>query len=328
MRTPKRLRIALLLAVLLVPLATTSSAVDAQVYVVRGWQSPTYGFTIDYRIDAFWQESESAESGYDILVLRSDAGWFSVEAMPVSMTIDQCVEERINEVAAMEGNHEVPTPISNGVGLIRSTQVDSSGLYTDHTRRIDCIAPDAGDYLVRFMHFATSVQHGIYETAARDIRASYRPGYPANNPLPANVTDPDGTLEVAVMPFTYATEPPTDLKTLLEPNRLLTVEFVINSVSTTDALLETRRIIIAGVGPAISHVWIISNTLVLEDDIIIRPGSGVVGHLTFAIPATATTVTFCYQHATDADCTELGEYDIGGVYDGGPNTRPRINPGR
>jgi hypothetical protein len=315
------------LLALVIPLFASLPDASAQGYVVRNWQSPTYGFTIDYRSDAFRFDSETTENGVDTLVLTSDAGWFSVQAMPATMTADECVQAVVDEVAKEVGTHDLQAPIANGTGLVRSYHTDERGVYTDNALRIDCGFAQDSAYLVRFMHFAVSSEYGFFEVAARDIRASYRPGYPPNNPLPANIVDPDGTLEVAVTPLDEAIPSPSDLASIYQPTRLLTVEFIFTNVSQVNALLETARIVIAGGGPSISHVWINNGTLFYDESITVVPGSGVVGHLTFAIPATVTTVTFCYQHITDANCTELLVYEIGGVYGGGPSSRPRIDPG-
>jgi hypothetical protein len=317
----------LLLVALIAPLFGASAT--AQGFVVNTWKSPTYGFTVDYRPDAFYIETEQTADGVDTLVLRSEVGWFSVEAMPVTMTLDQCVQAIIDEVTQTDGNHEVPLFIESGTALIRSTMLAQSGQYTDYTRRIDCITSPDGDYLVRFMHFATTSDHGMWETAARDIRASYRPGIPDNNPFPANMTQPDGELEVAVLPL-RAVYPaaPSSLGEYAQPAILLTVEFIFTNVSQMNANLETDRIIISGLGASVSHIWISGDTLFYDDTLILPPSAVVTGHLTFAIPATTEEVTFCYQHATDANCTPIGSYDIDGIYGGGPNTRPRINPGR
>jgi hypothetical protein len=320
----------LLLVALIAPLIGSSATATAQGFVVETWKSPTYGFTVDYRPDAFWIESEETTNGIDILVLRSEVGWFSVEAMPVTMTPDACVQVMIDEVLQTDGNHEAPVPVEDGTGLIRSTMLAQNGQYTDYTRRIDCITSPDGDYMVRFMHFATTSDHGMWETAARDIRASYRPGIPANNPFPANVTQPDGELEVAVLPLrAIFPAAPSSLGAYAQPVILLTVEFIFTNVSQMDATLETSRIIIAGLGSSVSHIWISGDTLFYDDTLILPPSAVVTGHLTFAIPATTEKVTFCYQHATDNNCTPIGTYDPSAdTSGGGPTSRPRINPGR
>ncbi len=329
MHQPKQVLTRLLILFALVGgILGESQTASSQGFVVNSWASPTYGFTIDYRTDAFRFISESSSEGVDRLELQSDVGLFRVAAFPVVATVDECAQAIADEVYATTGNHELQEPIANGTAIVRSTNVDQNNVYTDNVTRVDCLIATDSSYMVRFIHEAITSEYGRYEVAARDIRASYRPGFPANNPLPPNVTDPDGTLEVSVMPLRQVFPPPGDLNTLYQPTILLTVEFLFDNPFSVDALLETDRIIISGFGPSISHVWYSGDVIFTESDIVVSAGTGIVGHLVFAIPADLTNVTFCYQHVTDVNCTELFTYEVDGVYGGGPGTRPRINPGR
>ena len=319
----RRIRHFVIAFLLMLPMLIAPNASGAQGYPVNEWTSPTYGFSVSYRTDAFALQSEGSAAGIDLLVLESAVGWFSVEAMPAVMTIDECVQVILDDVYASEGNHELQLPVADGIGLIRSTFVDSSGYYSDHTVRVDCQMSDEGDYLVRFVHSVPTDQYGFYEIAARDIRASFRPGYPANNPLPANVTDPDGTLEVSAIALA-----PVPTSTADEQFALLTIAITVTSVSNTGALLETGRIIAVNAGSSVSHIWISNGTLFADDDIVVTAGTSITGHLTFAIPATMSDVTICYQHVSDANCTELVRYDLGTGANSVPDPLPRIDPGR
>ncbi len=331
-----RLRSVLLFLILALPLF--AQPVGAAVsHVVLSWTSPTWGYTIDYRRDTFRASEETATGTFDEIDLLSNSSVLSIEAIPYAMSVDECALETLNDTISSASSAVVVEPVQNGSGVVAAPWPNNSGQIVDVTHRVDCIASSDGGYLLRFTHRVLTSQYGLLEAAARSVRESYRPGYPANTPLPPEMVYPDGLVEVSWKHIEREVAPPTDSNLVNHPTRFFVVEINFASVTNNDAIIEGGRLVIEGIGPALVWDWEFDNTVYDWSWIKLINGATATGRFLFAVPQTQSEVVFCYQHATDSDCAFLFEYSFnepvvqtapGEVEGGGPASRPRINPGR
>jgi len=306
-------------------------------YVVESWTNPTWGFTIDYRRDTFRVSDEIATGSLDELELLSNSGFLIIEALPYAMSVDDCAIETLNDTIAQSTSAMVLEPVQNGSGVVAAAWPTMNGAIVDVTHRVDCIASVTGDYLVRFTHRVHTSQYGLLEAAARSVRESYRPGYPENTPYPLEITHPDGLVEIAWKTIRREVAPPADSNLVNHPTRFFEVEFEFDSVTNNQTRIDSSRLIIEGIGPALAWDWVLNGTVYDWSWIMLRNGDTATARFLFAIPRSQTDVVFCFMHATDNNCAFLFEFsfnepveqsDPGEVEGGGPNARPRINPGR
>jgi hypothetical protein len=326
----------ILIAAMLLPLLprTVEAAV---INVVLDWTSPTHGFTISYRRDSFTYDSEVQTASGDRLELKSPAGFLLVESMPYTVSIDDCAIALLTKRANESISYSVIEQVQNGTGTIGTIETNASGQLIDVTYRASCAADDAGTYLVSYAHGALTDQFGRYESAALAVQHSYFPGYPESSNVPPEIRYPDGLIELDVVRVEEQVEPPPDSNLVNHPTRFFTVEIDFTSLYAVDGIVDVNRIFLQGSATALNWFWTYSGQAYDYDWIVVPGGETLTGYFTFALPSGEDDFSLCYQHLTSNDCSVIADHtfdqpvvqqDVGTVTGGGPNSRPRINPGR
>jgi hypothetical protein len=319
-------RIALLVTLALALIPPPANA-QAPGHVVINWTSPTYGFSVSFRRDSFVFVSQSATETGDILTLTSTAGSATVEAMPAGQTIDSCAAVALEKQAFAAEASSVIEPVEDGTGVIEVTAANGDTI----THRVDCMLSADATYLVRYSHSARSDRYGRFASAARGIRESYRPGYPVDSDLPPEITHPDGLVDVLLHSMEPSIPPPPESNLVNHPARFFAVEIAFNSLLPVDAQIDGQRISIPGIGPAMSYTWLAGSG---EDDtryLELKNRTSGIGRFVFAVPQGTATVTLCFEHQSNNDCTWLFDYtfhapaETAAAY---PDLPSVIDPGR
>jgi hypothetical protein len=284
-------RIALMLALVL-PAFHQPAKGQAPGHVVINWTSPTYGFSISYRRDSFTYVSAASTDSGDILNLRSTAGSATVEAFPAGQPVDSCAAVALEKLSFAAERFTVLEPVQDGWGSIVTE--DAEGNETTH--RVDCIRSDDETWLVRFVHSAATDQFGRYASAARAIRESYR------------AEQPDGLIEPTLSRIEPSIPPPADSNLVNHPTRFFALELAFKRLTPGGAPIDLGRLFIPGIGPALETVWLSPDPAAATP--VSNAGTSVIGRFIFAVPHGRPTITLCYQHLTDNDCTWLFDYDF------------------
>jgi hypothetical protein len=319
-------RIALMLALML-PAFHQPAKGQAPGHVVIHWTSPTYGFSISYRRDSFVFVNQSTAETGDMLTLSSSAGSATVEAMPAGQTVDSCAAVALEKWAFAAEASTIIEPVTGGTGVIEVTTADGDTI----THRVDCTLSGDETYLIRYSHSAESDRYGRFASAARAIRESYLPGYPANSDLPPEITHPDGLVDVLFHSIEPTIAPPADSNLVNHPTRFFSVEIAFSSLLPVDALIDGKRISIPGIGPAMSYTWLAGLGEYDTPYLRLKNRASAIGRFVFAVPLGTATVTLCYQHLNGNDCTWLFDYSFNAQPESAVTAPPLpvvIDPGR